>query len=140
MSAKRTEANGQKLNADVALCKNDSQEMAQLISSSLEEIASQMQRKDVLHSKEVSKLEESTAMLRDELSRLLSEVDESERANNELVERISSMEAAACDAETAISAERLSWERSMADIKATMSREKLSWVKAREEMKATYQK
>ncbi|KAL7495290.1 hypothetical protein ACHAWT_006616 [Skeletonema menzelii] len=128
------------LNADVALCKNDSQEMAQLLSSSLEEIASQMQRKDVLHSKEVSKLEESTAMLRDELSRLLSEVDESERANDELVERISSMEAAASDAETAISAERLSWERSMADIKATMSREKLSWVKAREEMKATYQK
>ncbi len=128
------------LNADVALCRNDSQEMAQLFASSLEEIVSQMQRKDILHSREVSKLEESTAMLRDELSRLLSEVEESERANDELVERISGMEAAARDSDAAISAERKAWERSMAGIKAAMSHEKLSWQKLKEEMKATYQK
>ena len=128
------------LNADVALCKNDSQEMAHLFSSSLEELASQMQRKDILHTREVSKLEESTAMLRDELSRLLSEVDESVRANDELVERISCMEAAARDANTAMSEERLSWERSMADVKAAMLHERLSWEKVREEMKVTYQK
>ena len=128
------------LNADVALCRNDSQEMAQLFASSLEEIVSQMQRKDILHSREVSKLEESTAMLRDELSRLLSEVEESERANDELVERISGMEATARESDAAISAERKAWERSMAGIKAAMSHEKLSWQKLKEEMKATYQK
>jgi hypothetical protein len=128
------------LNADMALCKNDAQEMANLFSSSLVELALQMQRKDILHSREVSKLEDGTAILRDELSRVLSEIDESERVRVELEDKITCMEAAARDAEAIISEERLSWEKSVADIKAAMSSERLSWDKAREEMKVAYQK
>jgi hypothetical protein len=128
------------INTDVALCKNDAQEMIHVFSSSLEELAFQMQRKDILHSREVSKLEDGTAMLRDELSRLLSEIDESEGVNAELKEKITCMEAAAREAEETISEERLSWEKTIADIKAAMSNERLSWEKAREEMKVAYQK
>jgi predicted RNase H-like nuclease (RuvC/YqgF family) len=128
------------LNVDVASCKHDTHELTQLFSSSLEELGLHLERKDVLHSKEVSKLEEGANILRDELSRLLSEVDESERSNADLIKKIARMETAARDAEVAISEERSSWEQSLKRMEVSMSDERLSWEKTKAAMKAAYEK
>ena len=128
------------LNVNVASCKHDTHELTRLFSSSLEELGLHLQRKDALHSKEVLKLEEGANMLRDELSRLLSEVDESERSNADLIKKIARMEAAARDAEVALSEERSSWEQSLKRMEASMSDERLSWEKTKAAMKAAYEK
>ena len=128
------------LSADMALCVDDVKEMNQLFSSTLEEIAVLMQRKDLHQSRKLSQCEESIAVLRNEVSMLLSEIDVGERANEELVEKIKCMEDAANDATKAMSEEKQSWEKSMEVMKAAMLHERLSWNKTREEMIAGYQK
>ena len=107
--------------------------MIHLFSSSFEELVLQMQRREW-------KLEEGTNVLKGELSRLLSEIDDSERANAVLVEKIACIEAAARDADATLSEERLSWKQSMENMKVEMSNEKLSWEKAREVIKAIHAK
>ena len=120
----------QTLKSDVTKCRSESQELVQLVTSSVEGIVDLTQRMANTHSDEKTKLEESARELQDQFDYLQSVVKDHEAALVEarttkvcLERKVKYLEENAQNVANARTGERLSWEQELADRKSQHQKE-----------------